>query len=361
MPRLELLGRPTVWCSDSLSYSDPSKDAGPTSATLALHRAQANIAAWAQEHQIDLVLFHGRGGAVGRGGGPAESSVLAQPVGTVNGHLKLTEQGEVIFATYHNAFLARHHVESMAAATLLASSSVIGLQNDELTTEFANVAEAIDMPSCQSYRKLVLSEGFADWFAQITPLDEIGLLPIGSRPSKRGLDAKSLDDLRSIPWIFAWSQARINLAAWYGLGSACEEFGDLARLREAYARWPLFTTFIDNVEATLAKTDASIAQMYLSLGDRPDLAERALAELDLTRRWVLNIVESDHPLDNNRELRGFVDRHLPFVNVMSLGQVLALRKLRKHADELTKEEREGYIYLLLCTVAGVSAGVQNTG
>lgn len=172
----------------------------------------------------------------------------------------------------------------MAAAALLASSSDTGLQNDELTTEFADVARAIDAPSREIYRKLVLSEGFAEWFAQITPLDKIGLLPIGSRPSKRGLGAKSLDDLRSIPWIFAWSQARINLAAWYGLGSACEAFGNLARLREAYARWPLFTTFINNVETTLAKTDASIAQMYLSLGDRPDLTEQALTELDLTRR-----------------------------------------------------------------------------
>ena len=356
--RLEATGRRM---EVMLGYSDSSKDAGPTSATLALHRAQANIAAWAQEHQIDLVLFHGRGGAVGRGGGPAESSVLAQPAGTVNGRLKLTEQGEVIFAHYHNTILARHHVETMAAATLLASSSVTGFQNDELTTEFADVVEAIDAPSCRSYRKLVLSEGFAEWFAQITPLDEIGLLPIGSRPSKRGLGAKSLDDLRSIPWIFAWSQARINLAAWYGLGSACEAFGDLARLREAYARWPLFTTFIDNIEATLAKTDASIAQMYLSLGDRPDLAEQALAELDLTKRWVLDIVQSDHPLANNKELHEFVNRHMPFVNVMSLGQALALRKLRKQASELTEAEREGYTYLLLCTVAGVSAGVQNTG
>ncbi len=356
--RLEATGRRM---EVMLGYSDSSKDAGPTSATLALHRAQAKIAAWAQEHQIDLVLFHGRGGAVGRGGGPAERSVLAQPAGTVNGNLKLTEQGEVIFEHYHNSFLARHHVEAMAAAALLASSSLTGNLNDELTTEFADVAEAIDIPSCESYRKLMYSEGFAEWFAQITPLDEIGLLPIGSRPSKRGLGAKSLDDLRSIPWIFAWSQARINLAAWYGLGSACEAFGDIARLREAYAHWPLFTTFIDNVETTLAKTDASIAQMYLSLGDRPDLTERALAELELTKRWVLDIVESDHPLAHNKELREFLNRHLPLVNVMSLGQIFAMRKLRKHAGELTEEEREGYIYLLLCTVTGISAGVQNTG
>ncbi len=356
--RLEATGRRM---EVMLGYSDSSKDAGPTSATFALHRAQANIAAWAQEHQIDLVLFHGRGGAVGRGGGPAESWMLAQPAGTVNGRIKLTEQGEVIFANYHNTFLARNHVETMAAAALLASSSAIGLQNDELTTEFSDVAEAIDAPSCKSYRKLVTSEGFAEWFAQITPLNEIGLLPIGSRPSKRGLGAKSLDDLRSIPWIFAWSQARINLAAWYGLGSACEAFGDLARLREAYARWPLFTTFIENVEVTLAKNDESIARMYLSLGDRSDLAEQVLAELELTKRWVLDIVESDRPLASSKELRELVDRHLPFVNVMSLGQVLALRKLRKQASELTEEEREGYTYLLLCTVAGVSAGVQNTG
>ena len=133
---------------------------------------------------------------------------------------------------------------------------------------------------------LLNTDGFAPWFSTVTPLTEIGLLPIGSRPAKRGLGAKSLDDLRTIPWIFTWAQARINLAAWYGLGTACEQFGDLNTLRQAYEEWPLFSTFIDNIEMSLAKTDERIAKMYLALGDREDLNKKVLDEMELTRKWV---------------------------------------------------------------------------
>ena len=344
-----------------LGYSDSSKDAGPTSATLVLHAAQAAIARWAEDHDIDLTLMHGRGGAVGRGGGPANRAVLSQPKGSVNCRFKLTEQGEVIFARYGDPTLARRHVESVAGATLLQSAPSIEWVNTETTQKYSDIACDLDRFSRERYIDLLHTEGFAEWFSTVTPLTEIGLMPIGSRPAKRGLGAKSLDDLRTIPWIFSWSQARTNLAAWYGLGTACERFGNLDRLRDAYSEWPVFTTFIDNIEMSLSKTDERIARMFLELGDRPDLNEKVLSEMALTRKWVLAITGNAWPLEHRRVLGPVIRMRLPFVNVLSVAQVRALDAVRKGDGHLTPEERERFIYLILCTVSGVAAGLQNTG
>ena len=346
-----------------LGYSDSSKDAGPTSATLALHSAQERIAKWAESHDIDLTLFHGRGGAVGRGGGPANRAVLAQPVGSVKCRFKLTEQGEVIFARYGNPVLAIRHVESVAAATLLQSAPSVEKRNTEMTKKYADMAAQLDEAAHNRFLDLLNTDGFAPWFSTVTPLTEIGLLPIGSRPAKRGLGAKSLDDLRTIPWIFSWAQARINLAAWYGLGTACEQFGDLNTLRQAYEEWPLFSTFIDNIEMSLAKTDERIAKMYLALGDREDLNKKVLDEMELTRKWVLKIVGDEWPLQHRHVLGQAIRIRSPYVDALSVTQVLALGSLRKRVDkeELTHGQKANYTYLILCTVSGVAAGLQNTG
>ena len=344
-----------------LGYSDSSKDAGPTTATLALHSAQERIANWAKRNDIDLVLMHGRGGAVGRGGGPANRAVLAQPAGSVNCFFKLTEQGEVIFARYGNRVLAQRHVESVAGATLLQSAPSVERTNTEMTAKYADMAKALYDASHERFIDLIHTPDFAPWFSTVTPLTEVGLLPIGSRPAKRGLGAKSLDDLRTIPWVFSWSQARINLAAWYGLGTACEQLGDLDLLRRAYKEWPLFSTMIDNVEMSIAKTDGRIAKMYLALGDRADLAEKVLDEMHLTRKWVLAIVGDDWPLQHRRVLGQAVRVRNPYVDALSLAQVRALREVRANQDELSEEAKAEYISLILATVTGVSAGLQNTG
>ena len=346
-----------------LGYSDSSKDAGPTTAMLALHSAQERIAKWAEKNDIDLVLMHGRGGAVGRGGGPANKAVLAQPKGSVNCFFKLTEQGEVIFARYGNPVLAIRHVESVAAATLLQSAPSVEKRNTDMTKKYADMASKLDEAAHNRFLDLLNTDGFAPWFSTVTPLTEIGLLPIGSRPAKRGLGAKSLDDLRTIPWIFSWAQARINLAAWYGLGTACEQFGDLNTLRQAYEEWPLFSTFIDNIEMSLAKTDERIAKMYLALGDREDLNKKVLDEMELTRKWVLAIVGDKWPLQHRHVLGQAIRIRSPYVDALSVTQVLALRSLRKKVDkeELTHGQKENYTYLILCTVSGVAAGLQNTG
>lgn len=344
-----------------LGYSDSSKDAGPTSATLVLHKAQKEIADWAQANNIDLVLMHGRGGAVGRGGGPANHAVLAQPRGSVNCCFKLTEQGEVIFARYGNRTLARRHIEEVAGATLLQSAPSTELVNTESTEKYEDVSEALTNASRDRYLDLLNTDGFAEWFSTVTPLTEVGLMPIGSRPAKRGLGAKSLDDLRTIPWIFSWSQARINLAAWYGLGTACEKFGDLERLQSAYKEWPLFSTFIDNIEMSLSKTDERIGKLYLSLANREDLSKKVMDEMRLTRKWVLAIVGDEWPLQHRRVLGPVIRMRLPYVNALSIAQVMSLARMRLRGQVLTADEKERLIYLILCTVSGVSAGLQNTG
>lgn len=346
-----------------LGYSDSSKDAGPTSSIFALHEVEGKIAAWAEEHGIDLTLFHGRGGAVGRGGGPANRAVLAQPKGSVNCRFKLTEQGEVIFARYGNPVLAVRHIESVAAATLLQSAPSVEQLNTQMTAKYADMTQQLNDASHARFLDLLETEDFAPWFSIVTPLTEVGLLPIGSRPAKRGLGAKSLDDLRTIPWVFAWAQARINLAAWYGLGTACEQFGDLDTLRQAYKEWPLFSTFIDNIEMSIAKTDERIARMYLALDDREDLNEKVLGEMELTRQWVLKIVGDDYPLEHHHVLGQAIRIRSPYVDALSVTQVLALRSLRRSVDkeELSESQQAGFIYLILCTVSGVAAGLQNTG
>ena len=251
-------------------------------------------------------------------------------------------------------------MESVAGATLLQSAPSVEWVNTETSTDFLDLAEQLDHASRERYLQLLHVDGFAEWFATVTPLAEIGLMPIGSRPAKRGLGATSLDDLRAIPWIFSWSQARVNLAAWYGLGTACEACDDLDLLRRAYAEWPLFTTFVDNVEMSLAKTDERLARTYLDLGGRDDLTALVLDEMALTRRWVLAIVGDEWPLQSRHVLGPVVRMRLPFVNVLSLTQVRALAELRL-GDDRSDEERAQLIYLILCSVSGVAAGLQNTG
>jgi len=342
-----------------LGYSDSSKDVGPVAANLALYDAQATIAQWARDNDITLTLFHGRGGALGRGGGPATSAILAQPPYSVDGRFKLTEQGEVIFARYGDPDIAMRHIDQVAAATLLASAPSIQARNRAAAQRFRPVAEVLSEASRARFFELVRAPGFAGWFATVTPMEEIGLLALGSRPARRGLSVESLTDLRAIPWVFAWTQARINLTGWYGLGTALETVGDEELLREAYRDWPLFQTLVDNVAMSLAKTDDRIARRYLALGDRADLAGMVTDEMALTRRWVIRLCGGGELLENRPVLRRAVKLRSPYVDALSLLQLRALRALRggaSGADPDPEQQR-----LLLLSVSGVAAGLQNTG
>ncbi|MFT4229331.1 MAG: phosphoenolpyruvate carboxylase [Microbacterium sp.] len=342
-----------------LGYSDSSKDVGPVAANLALYDAQAAISAWARDHDIELTLFHGRGGALGRGGGPANSAILAQPPHSVDGRFKLTEQGEAIFARYGDPAIAMRHIDQVAAATLLASAPSIERRNSAAAERFRDVAATMDAASRARFFSLVKAPGFAAWFATVTPMEEVGLLPLGSRPARRGLSVESLEDLRAIPWVFAWTQARINLAGWFGLGSALEAVGDERVLREAYQQWPLFQTLVDNVAMSLAKTDERLARRYLALGDRDDLAELVLHELALTRDGVVSVTGGRELLQNRPVLQRAVKMRSPYVDALSLLQLRALRALREAPDGAPADP--ALQRLLLLTVSGVAAGLQNTG
>lgn len=340
-----------------LGYSDSSKDVGPLAANLALYDAQAEIARWAREGGYELTLFHGRGGALGRGGGPTNTAILAQPPHSVEGRFKLTEQGEVVFARYGDPTIAMRHVDQVVAATLMAVAPSIERRNVAAAQKYGDVAERMVTASRARFDSLVRAEGFATWFATVTPMEEIGRLQLGSRPARRGLSVESLEDLRAIPWVFAWSQARVNLAGWFGLGSALEAIGDPELLRLAYEEWPLFRTVIDNVGMSLAKADPRIARGYLDLGNRPDLTRLVLDEMELTRSWLIRIVGGQDLLDNRPALRTAIELRSPYVDALSLLQLRALRALRRDDPESGEE----WEHLLLLSVSGVSAGVQNTG
>lgn len=342
-----------------LGYSDSSKDVGPVSATLALYEAQARIAQWALSHDIELTLFHGRGGALGRGGGPANRAVLGQPPHSVDGRFKLTEQGEVIFARYGNPQIAARHIDQVGAATLMSSAPSIERRNSAAAERFAPLAKIMDDASRARFFELVHSEGFPQWFAQVTPLEEVGQLALGSRPAKRGLSVDSLEDLRAIPWVFSWTQARINLTGWFGLGTALAAVGDVEQLRAAYDTWPLMRTMLDNVEMSLSKADARLARRYLDLGGRSDLADLVMAELELTTEWVLRTTGHIRPLESSRVLGRAVQLRSPYVDALSLLQLRALRALR--SGTLPTEQVPAVRHLMLLTVSGVAAGLQNTG
>jgi phosphoenolpyruvate carboxylase len=337
-----------------LGYSDSTKEVGPLSATLALYQAQSELTAWAKRRHIRLTMFHGRGGALGRGGGPANRAVRAQAPGSVAGRFKVTEQGEVIFARYGNAAIARRHLEQVASAVLEASTAPA---HSEPTRQFQRLARDVDAAARGAYRALVEAKGFAEWFEQISPIEELSRMRIASRPTRRG-GGKALVDLRAIPWVFAWSQMRLNLPGWYGLGSGLAA-ARLEELRRAYASWPLFNVLLDNAEMSLAKTDRRIALRYLALGARPDLAALVLHEYDLTKKNVLAVTGHARLLEKHRVLSWAVELRNPYVDALSHLQLRALRALRSKTSSVSQRARAERLFLL--TVNGVAAGLQNTG
>ena len=343
-----------------LGYSDSAKDIGPLAATLQLYDAQAALGSWAMKHDIKLTLFHGRGGSLGRGGGPVNRAILAQPPGSVRHRFKVTEQGEVIFARYGNPAIAVRHLEQVTSAVLLAETPAVAERNASAATRFAPLAATMAEASRAAYRDLVETDGFADFFAQVSPLEELADLALGSRPARRSASAsRSLADLRAIPWVFAWSQTRVNLTGWYGLGSGLAAVDDPAALRTAYREWPLFTALVDNAEMSLAKTDRGVAEGYLRLGARDDIAQRILDELERSTRMVLDVLEQDRLLERRRILGAAVDLRNPYVDALSHLQLRALTALR--TTDPDEQQRDRLQRLLLLTVNGVAAGLQNTG
>jgi len=347
-----------------LGYSDSAKELGMVSATLRLYRAQLDLTRWAASRDIALVLFHGRGGALGRGGGPAGRAVRAQAPGSVGGRFKVTEQGEVIFARYGHPVIGQRHIEQVTSAVLLASAGGLAAgPAADPAAAFAGVTSVLEAAALRAYRDLVTAQGFAEWFARLSPLGELGGMRLGSRPARRGLAAPAgLADLRAIPWVFAWAQTRINLPGWYGLGSglaaAISAPGGMAAVQAAYRGWPLLAVMLDNAEMSLAKTNRRIAVRYLALGGDAELSARLLREYDLTRRLVLEVTGHHRLLADRAVLARAVALRDPYVDALSHLQLRALAEVRASTDPDEHAELERF---LLLTVNGVAAGLQNTG
>ena len=348
-----------------LGYSDSAKDVGPASATLNLARTQGDLVTWAARHDLSLTLFHGRGGSLGRGGGPLHRAIVAQPPGSVAGRFKVTEQGEVVFARYADTTLAQRHLERLTTAVLLADTPDNAALNTAAAHRFADLAATVADASQAAYRALVETPGFADVLAAASPLEEIGDLRLGSRPVRRSgaSTGRDLADLRAIPWVFAWAQSRANIPGWFGLGSGLAAVGDADMLRAAYREWPLFAALIDVAEMSLAKTNRDLARSFLRLGGRPDITDRILAELDLTQQAVLGVLEQSTLLQHKNVLRSAVELRAPYVDALSGLQLRALTELHTPQDTGSPAPgvSEQWRRLLLLTVNGAAAGLQNTG
>ncbi|MFX0574830.1 phosphoenolpyruvate carboxylase [Nocardia nepalensis] len=346
-----------------LGYSDSNKDGGYLAANWALYRAELDLVEVARKTGIRLRLFHGRGGTVGRGGGRSYDAILAQPAGAVQGSLRLTEQGEVIAAKYAEHRAAHRNLESLIAGTLESTLlDVEGLGPDaepsyELMDDLAARARA-------AYARLVHeTPGFVEYFRQSTPVAEVGDLNIGSRPASRK-PTNSVSDLRAIPWVMSWSQARVMLPGWYGTGAALEEWvgGDperLATLSDLYQRWPFFRTVLSNLAQVMAKSDLDIAARYAELVDDVSLREQIFGmirdEHARTIRMHAAITGNDHLLADNPSLAESIHNRFPYLEPLNQMQVELLRRLRAGDDsELVKRG-------ILLTMNGLATALRNSG
>ncbi len=348
-----------------VGYSDSAKDVGPASATLTLYSTQTDLVGWAQKRGVQLTLFHGRGGSLGRGGGPVHRAILAQPPGSVAGRFKVTEQGEVIFARYADVTIGQRHLERLTAAVLLAGGEAAEHASMSGAQRYADIGATVELASREAYLALVRMPGFADVVAESSPLEELGELRLGSRPARRSgaTEGRDLSDFRAIPWVFAWAQIRANLPGWYGLGTGLAAVADLEELRSAYREWPLFASLIDVAEMALAKANRQLAESFLALGGRDDVSAAVLAEHDLTRARVLAVLDQGELLERKAELRTAVSLRAPYIDALSYLQLRALRLLRgKNGQPLEPGPlRDQWGRVLLLTVNGAAAGLQNTG
>ena len=347
-----------------LGYSDSNKDGGYLTSNWSLYKAATRLVEVVCRAQgVRLRLFHGRGGSVGRGGGPSYHAILAQPPESVGGMLRLTEQGEVIASKYADPERGRLNLETLAAATLEASLLPHAVAADK-TNRYFEMMEHLSQRSFAAYRRLVReTPGFIDYFRASTPLGEIADLNIGSRPSSRRA-TRDIDDLRAIPWVFSWSQCRLILPGWYGFGSAAAQFvadgaGTLEELQEMARHWPIFRTLLANMDMVLAKSDLGIARRYAELVPDVELRERIWSllrtEWDLARHWLLAIMQSGDFLAATPELSRTIRHRLPYLDPLNHLQIELLRRYRGgDTDERTRRA----IHL---TINGIAAGLRNSG
>ncbi len=357
-----------------VGYSDSNKDGGYLSANWKLYVAQSRLAETAKKHHVTLRIFHGRGGAVGRGGGPAGKAILAQPPGSVRGRLKITEQGEVIAARYFDQEVAYRNLEQIVHAVLLASVEKAPLTPDTRESEWANAMDDISEAAFQAYRALVYGDpDFVRFFQEATPIGELAQLNIGSRPPKRTASDR-IEDLRAIPWVFSWMQSRFTLPGWYGLGTALGNYAqhsseNLRRLQTMYQDWPFFTTMLDNAQMSLAKADMDIAARYTTLVTDQIMAQRIFgtvhAEYTRSVSCINSIIGQEALLDSQPVLQKSIRLRNPYVDPLSYLQVELMTRLRALPtdgdDEALKMTRRDLRAAVLLSINGVAAGLKNTG
>ncbi|MCM3713799.1 phosphoenolpyruvate carboxylase [Alkalihalobacillus oceani] len=350
-----------------LGYSDGSKDGGTLTANWKLFKAQQEIHEMAKDFNIRLKFFHGRGGSLGRGGGPLYRSILSQPVETLGDGVKITEQGEVLSSRYLLEDIAYRNLEQAASALLSASAKV---SNEAEPRHFREKAweeamEEISRHSLKKYQQLVFGDSdFLTYFKQATPLRELGELNIGSRPMSRK-NSERFEDLRAIPWVFAWTQCRQMLPAWYAAGTGLEAFAaksdeNLTLLQEMYQKWPFFQSTVNNLQMALMKADLSTAKEYITLVEDEAMANRIFADIQAeykrTEDVLLKISGSKQLLDHTPNIQESVHRRNPYVDPLNFLQVNLIQKMREsdeQSDELLTE--------VLLTISGIAAGLVNTG
>lgn len=361
-----------------LGYSDSNKDSGFLSSNWEIHKAQKELQKVAENYHIVLRIFHGRGGSVGRGGGPSYEAILAQPNRTVNGRIKITEQGEVLGSKYTLPELALYNLESISTATIQASLLGSGFDDIEPWNE---ILEEISARSRTCYRNLIYEQpDFIDFFMEVTPIQEISQLQISSRPARRRSGKKDLSTLRAIPWVFSWTQTRFLVPAWYGVGTALDEFlqqetvEHLKLLRYFYLKWPFFKMVISKVEMTLSKVDLSISHHYVQELSNPEkraaferLFEQITNEYNLTRELVLQITGHERLLDGDPALQRSVQLRNQTIVPLSLLQVSLLKRLRQHNAPMpsgvihSRYNKSELLRGALLTINGIAAGMRNTG
>jgi phosphoenolpyruvate carboxylase len=351
-----------------LGYSDSAKDGGILASAWNLYRTQRSVTDIATERGITCRLFHGRGGTVGRGGGPTHDSILAQPPGTVQGQIKFTEQGEVLSYKYSHRETAVFELTMGLTGLLKASISLVRTSEPE-NPQFLSAMTDIARMGERHYRSLTESTpGFLDYFYEATPVSEIGLLNIGSRPSHRKKQDRSKESVRAIPWVFGWAQSRHTLPAWYGVGTAIRDWvgkhpSNSATLHEMHEQWPFFRSLLSNTCMSLVKADSQIAKEYSSLCLERETKERIYElfneELTTTIRQVLAVSGSEHLMEENPLLRQSLDRRNPYLDPLNAMQVILLTRFRN--SESTEAERQRWLNPLLRSINAIAAGMRNTG
>ena len=340
-----------------LGYSDSNKDGGYVTSSWCLYQAELGLVELFKKYNVRMRLFHGRGGSVGRGGGPSYQAILAQPAGSVAGQIRITEQGEVITAKYADPGNAQRNLETLVAATLEAS-----ILPDKKDPD-AKLMQDLSDVSFKYYRELITHPDFIDYFLQTSPIQEIATLNLGSRPASRKTLAR-IQDLRAIPWVFSWMQNRLMLPAWYGFGSAVETLCEgkpetLAALREHAQSNPFFQAMLSNMEQVMAKTDITLAENYAGLSESPDKAKVIFGmikeEYQRSRKALLDLLQTEELLRDNRSLARSLALRIPYLNALNGLQVAMLKRLRKEPDN------PHALLMVHLTINGVAQGLRNTG